>query len=309
MVNFRRVCFLTAAVSFVLCFSFHDIAADKGQNIPEYQSKVYFQDTRQELTVHFIRGRQAGPTLLIIAGIHGDEEGGYRTTERYTGVRLNKGNLIIVPRLNGPAIKAQKRRGLGGDMNRLFNLPAGSKNPDAKVVNLAKNLIRQSDYVLNLHQGYDFYNPRWISPQRNPSKWGQSNVIDSATYHLPSGKKLELGHYAKRVVHRTNSRIPDGDYHFTVNNTNTAVKWTRHQEQRGSLTYYSLYNQQKIALGLEVTKNCSLAEAISYLTIATNAAIEEAGIEAVALPPESSQSAGNTHKAKSKNLSRIKLRG
>jgi hypothetical protein len=206
-------------------------------------------------------------------------------------------------------VKARKRCGLGGDMNRLFNLPASSKNPDAKVVNLAKQLIRQSDYVLNLHQGYDFYNPRWISPKRNPSKWGQSNVIDSATFNLPGGQKLELGNYAKRVVHRTNSRIPDGDYHFTVNNTNTSFKWTRHQEQRGSLTYYSLYNQQKIALGLEATKSCPLADAIAYLTIAVNAAIAEAGIEAVALPSESSHSLDTVREAKSKNPSKVKLRG
>jgi len=209
--------------------------------------------------------------------------------------------------LNGAAIHAGKRCGLGGDMNRLFNLPPNNSNPDAKVVNLAKQLIRLSDYVLNLHQGYDFYDPRWISRQRNPSKWGQSNVIDAATFHLPDGQKLELGNYAKRVVHRANQRIPDGHYHFAVNNTNTAVKRSRHQEQRGSLTYYSLYNQQKIALGLEATKNCSLAEAISYLTIVVNAAIEEAGIQAEALPSESSQSAG-IQEAKSKSP-KVKTKG
>jgi hypothetical protein len=309
MDNFRRVCLLAVAVSLAFCVWSRAAAAGTDQPLLEYQQSAHFQKTRQELIVHTIRGAEPGPTLLIIAGIHGDEAGGYLTAERYAGVRLKKGNLIIVPRLNGPAVNAGKRSGLGGDMNRLFNLPPGSKNPDAKIVNLAKQLIRQSDYVLNLHQGYDFYNARWISPNRNPSKWGQSNIIDTATFHMPSGQKLELGNYAKRVVHRTNSRIPNGDYHFAVNNTNTAVKWTRHQEQRGSLTYYSLYNQQKIALGLEATKNCSLAEAISYLTIAVNAAIAEAGIEAVDLPSESSQSVGSVREAKSKNPAKTKLRG
>ena len=194
-------------------------------------------------------------------------------------------------------------------MNRLFSLPSDSPNPDAKVVNLAKQLIGQADYVLNLHQGYDFYNPRWISRKRNPSKWGQSNVIDTATYHLPSGRKLELGNYAKRIVHRTNTRIPNRDYHFAVNNTDTAGKWSRHKEQKGSLTYYSLYQQQKIALGVEATKNCSLAEAIAYLTIATNAAIEEAGIQAEALPSESSRSAANIQAAKARSLSKVKSKG
>lgn len=309
MGNFRRVCLLTIAVFLAACLRFNDLAAEKDRTVAEPQTRTYFQKTRHELTVHTIQGRQQGPTLLIIAGIHGDEAAGYLTAERYIDVKLGKGKLIIVPRLNGPAVDSGKRCGLGGDMNRLFNLPPGSPNPDAKLVNLAKQLIRQSDYVLNLHQGYDFYNPRWVSRKRNPSKWGQSNVIDTATYHLRSGQKLELGNFAKRVADRTNQRIPDRDFHFTVNNTNTSGKRSRHREQRGSLTYYSLYHQQKIALGLEATKNCSLAEAISYLTIAINAAIEEAGIRAEALPSESRQSAGELWEARSKSLSKGKGKG
>ena len=309
MGNFRRVCLLTVAVFLAVCFSFHGLAVDGNRTVAGSQTRTYFQETRQELTIHTIEGRQKGPTLLIIAGIHGDEGAGCLTAERYIDVKLEKGNLIIVPRLNGPAVDSGKRCGLGGDMNRLFNLPPGSSNPDAKLVNLAKQLIRQSDYVLNLHQGHDFYNPRWVSRKRNPSKWGQSNVIDKATYHLPSGRKLELGNFAKQVANRTNQRISDGDFHFTVNNTNTSGKRSRHREQRGSLTYYSLYHQQKIALGLEATKNCSLAEAISYLTIAINAAIEEAGIRAEALPSESRQSAGELWEARSKSLAKGKGKG
>jgi len=308
MGNLWRVGLLTVAVSLGSVFGFQELAAQRGQPFPETQTREFFQRTRQELKVHYIQGGQPGPTLLIIAGIHGDEKASCLTAERYADVKLLKGNLIVVPRLNAPAIKAGKRQGLGGDMNRLFGLSSGSANPDAKVINLAKQLIRQSDYVLNLHQGYDFYNPRWISRQRNPSKWGQSNVIDTATYHLPSGQKLELGQYARQVVHRANRSIPNGNYHFEVNNTNTAVKWSRHREQKGSLTYYSLYNQQKIALGLEATKNCTLAEAVAYLTIAINAAIEEAGIQAEALPSESEPPVG-LQQAKVKPPSKIKRKG
>jgi hypothetical protein len=57
-------------------------------------------------------------------------------------------------------------------------------------------------------------------------------------------------------------------------------------EQRGSLTYYALTKQHKIAFAVEATKNCSLPEAIGFLTIAINAALEEAGIQSDALPSE-----------------------
>ena len=145
-----------------------------------YQQNKFFEQTSQEVTVHFISGKEKGPTLLIFGGIHGDEAAGYLTAERYVRIKIKKGNLIVVPCLNASAISKGKRQGLGGDMNHLFDLSGtmSQRNPDTKVVDLAKSLIQRADYVINLHQAYDFYASRWISRQRNPSKWGQSNVID-----------------------------------------------------------------------------------------------------------------------------------
>jgi hypothetical protein len=154
---------------------------------------------------------------------------------------------------------------------------------------LAKSLIQRADYVINLHQAYDFYAPKWISRQRNPSRWGQSNVIDTPIYHLPNGEKLEPGRFAKAVCRRSNDRIKNRSYHFLVNDTDTSGRKSRHMEQRGSLTYYALTKQHKIALAVEATKNCSLPEAIGFLTIAINAALEEAGIQSDIYPSEDSQ--------------------
>ena len=82
----------------------------------------------------------------------------------------------------------------------------------------------------------------------------------------------------KQVSRRSNDRIKNKSYQFLVNNTNTGGPKTRHKEQKGSLTYYALTKQHKIALAVEATKNCSLPEAIAFLTIAVNSALEEAGI-------------------------------
>ncbi|MDP1991906.1 MAG: M99 family carboxypeptidase catalytic domain-containing protein, partial [Syntrophales bacterium] len=160
------------------------------------------------------------------------------------------------------------------------------RNPDTKVVDLAKSLIQRADYVINLHQAYDFYAPRWISRERNPSKWGQSNVIDTPIYYLRNGDKIEPGRFAQMVSQRSNDRIKNKSYQFLVNNTNTGGPKTRHKEQKGSLTYYAMTKQHKIALAVEATKNCSLPEAIAFLTIAVNSALEEAGIESDSLPVE-----------------------
>lgn len=244
----------------------------------------YFSGTNQEVTVYTIKGETSGPTVLIFAGIHGDERACPVVAAKYSNIRLKKGNIVVVPRLNAVAIQKKKRNGLGGDMNRLFDQPETSKNPDVKVVNLAKELIKKADYVVNMHQGHGFYSPTWINSKRNPSRWGQSNVVDAPYFDLPNGDKLELEKFANKVVQRSNENITDRRFHFQVNNTNTGSEDSRHKVQRKSLTYYAVTKEHKHAIAIEVTKNCTFAQATTYLVIALNAVINETGIVAEKLP-------------------------
>lgn len=295
MAYYRRILILTLSTFVIvyLFFAIHKILEPK-QVVMERDQRsdrrveTHFEGTEQEVAVYHLSGRERGPTLLIIGGIHGDEAAGYLTADRYINVELKKGNLIVVPRLNLPAIRKGKRHGIDGDMNRLFNLSENNNSlRDSKVVNLARSLIKNADCVLNLHQADGFYSPKWVSRKRNPSKWGQSNVIDAPTFDLPNGEKLELERFARAVAVRSNGRIGDGRFHFQVNNTNTGESKSRHKEQRMSLTYYALSRQHKVALGLEATKNCSLPEAVSFLSIVINSVMDEMGISAVHFPSES----------------------
>jgi len=288
MANHRRIVILAGIAAACLFFMVIYLASNHKTYSKQYvQVHRYFDGTNQAVPVYVISGKERGPTLLIFAGIHGDESGGYLTVERYVDVKVKKGTLIVVPRLNLPAVLKGKRQGISGDMNRLFHLPENSNStPDSKVVDLAKSLIKNADYVLNLHQGEGFYSPKWISHKRNPYKWGQCNVIDAPIFDLPNGDKLELANLAKRIAARSNSRIANKQFHFQVNNTNTASNKSLHKEQRRSLTYYALYQQHKTALALESTKNCTLPQAVSFLTIAMNSVIMEVGIQAETLPSE-----------------------
>jgi hypothetical protein len=252
---------------------------------PFSEAEAFFKGSDQEVEVYHLFGRERGPTVLIFAGIHGDESGGHLTAERYVGLKLVKGNLIIVPRLNLHAILTGRRTGLsGGDMNRKFHPSEEEKDPDDKIVDLAKSLMDRADLILNLHQGYGFYSPVWIDQARNPVRWGQCNVIDVSTFNLPDGRRFYLENFAKEVAQKINSKLIDKRYHFHVNNTNTFNKSSLHQEQRGSLTYYALARKHKMAFGIEATKNCSLPQGVGYLTLAVNAMLEKAGIVAETFP-------------------------
>lgn len=279
--------FTLTALTFGFLAGFVLLLSPYAPFIPKTTVEKFFPGTDQEVRVYHLSGYQKSPTLLIFGGIQGDETAGYLTADRYLDLKMKKGTLIIVPRLNLPAIMAGTRGGLTPDMNRLFHLSeAMEQSPDTKVVNLAKSLIRKADYVLNLHQGSGFYSPVWISNQRNPLRWGQSNIIDAPTFSLPSGEKLELEKFAENVAKLTNTRINAPPYHFKVNNTETASEDSLHKEQRQSLTFYALTGEHKMALGLEATKNCSVPEAVSFLTRAINSVIQEAGIVPESLPDE-----------------------
>jgi hypothetical protein len=257
----------------------------KGEATVFSEVRAFFKGSDQEVEVYRLFGREAGPTMLIFAGIHGDESAGYLAAERFVSLKLLKGNLIIVPRLNLYAIFTGKRTGLsGGDMNRKFYPSKEKEGPDDKIVDLAKFLIDQADIILNLHQGSGFYSPVWIDHSRNPIRWGQCNVIDISTFNLPDGRRLSLEHFANEVAQKINSKLTNKRYHFHVNNTNTFSERSLHKEQRGSLTYYALAWKHKMAFGIEATKNCSLPQAVGYLTLAVNAMLEKAGILVETLP-------------------------
>jgi len=250
--------------------------------------KTFFKRSDQEVEVYCHHGKEAGPTVLIFAGIHGDESGGYLTADRYADLKVTKGNVIVVPRLNLFAILTRRRVGLSGqDMNRKFQLSEENLDPDHKVVSLAKSLMDQADIVLNLHQGHGFYSPVWVDSTRNPTRWGQCNVVDAPAFDLPDGRRLPLERFAQNVIRKINSQIVDQRYHFHVNNTHTSSDVSLHKDQRKSLTYYALTVKHKMALGIEATKNCPLPQSIGYLTMAVNAIIEDAGIVVEAFPSTS----------------------
>ena len=284
----RWLLFLGTIGLFFLGDVFMSFSHLRGEVKTFFESQTFFKGSDQEVNVYHFLGSETGPTMLIFAGIHGDESGGYLTADRYVGLKLVKGNLIVVPRLNLYAILTGKRTGLSSkDMNRKFLTSEENKDPDDKVASLAKSLMDRADIILNLHQGHGFYSPVWIDKTRNPIRWGQCNVIDVPVFDLPDGRRLELGRFAQGVVKKINSEMVDKRYHFQVNNTNTFSKGSVHQEQRKSLTYYALTGKHKMAFGIEATKSCSLPQAIGYLTMAVNAMMKRTGIMAEAFPSAS----------------------
>lgn len=215
--------------------------------------KVYFQGTDYELHVYDIRGREKGTTILIIGGIQGNEPGGYLSADSYADIALKKGRLIIVPRANLPSI-ILNRRGINADMNRKFK-SRSQRIYEERVVAILKKLIRQSDVLLNLHDGSGFYRPVWEGIWKNPMRFGQSIIADAEKFYSKKYcKMLYLGEIARKVAVAVNKKIKNPEYHFHFNNHDTLSPNTRHPEQRKSATYYALTHCGIPAYGIETSK-------------------------------------------------------
>ncbi len=239
---------------------------------------VYFKGTDYELHVYDIKGREKGPTILIIGGIQGDEPGGYLSADSYADISLKKGRLIIVPRANLPSI-IMNRRGVNVDMNRKFKSKS-QRVYEEKVVAILKKLIRQSDVLLNLHDGSGFYRPVWISPWKNPMRFGQSIIADAETYYSHKyHRTLYLGKIARKVASAVNKKIKNPEYYFHFNNHNTISPNTLHKEQKKSATYYALTKCGIPAYGIETSKFLpSTHLKVLYHNMVVNEFLKEYGV-------------------------------
>jgi len=231
---------------------------------------TFFENTDYELHVYRSYGKEDGNTLLLIGGIQGDEPGGFLSADLYADLHLSKGNLIVVPRANFRSILLNRRK-INDDMNRKF---AGDKknNYETKVVKILKQLIAESDMLLNLHDGSGFYSDKWEGPDRNPKKYGQSIIADCDVYQ-PEGEDgpIHLGEMARSVINEMNRKIDDDSLKFHFNNHNTSKKDSIHKEQRKSATYYALYKCGVPAFGIETSKSLPLETKVRHHNLAINA--------------------------------------
>ena len=101
--------------------------------------------------------------MFIGGGAHGDEPAGAAAAEAIRHWPIVRGKLVVVPRANVPALKANKRSIPGapraeGNLNRNYptshsEAPRGT--PAREIWALV--LEQQPDWLLDLHEGYDFH--------------------------------------------------------------------------------------------------------------------------------------------------------
>ena len=214
-------------------------------------------------------------TLLVIAGIHGNEPGGYfAASVLATHYTITSKNLWIVPNLNKESI-LNNSRGIHGDMNRKFSL-IKEKDKDKPIIEEIKKIIlsKKVSLVLNLHDGHGFYRKENQGSIFNPTAWGQTCVIDQCNLNQnqPFGN---LNTIALSVKNNINKKLLKQHHSFDVKNTNTQYE---DEAMQLSLTYFAVTNN-KPAFAVETSKNLSsLAQKVFYQLLAIEEYMKIMGI-------------------------------
>jgi len=128
-----------------------------------------------------------GPTIMIVAGMHGNEPAPPMAAEQIAGWEITKGRLIIIPRANVLALDANKRHTPNedethSDLNRQF--PTDDL-PQTELASAIWSIVEeyQPALLIDMHEGYDFY-------KINSDSVGSSVIPDKTEYTRTLGKNV-----------------------------------------------------------------------------------------------------------------------
>lgn len=153
-----------------------------------------------EIPVHVFNAKKPGPTVLLQAGLHGDEINGIETLRRmleHNDFDIEKGCAIVVPILNiFGFIHFSRDVPDGKDVNRSFPGRKSGSLASRMAYHYTKEVLPQIDFGIDLHTGggqrHNFPQVRYTAmdePSKNFAK------IFDAPFYFPS--KLISGSFRK----------------------------------------------------------------------------------------------------------------
>lgn len=110
-------------------------------------------DFETEVTV--IKGKEAGPSVYVIAGIHGDEEAAWQTGKLLKKATIKAGTLyVIAPANRWGAEKLPKSRYIDGkDPNRVWPGNPSGNSAEQVAYSIFKDVeAKKPDFVFDLHE-------------------------------------------------------------------------------------------------------------------------------------------------------------
>jgi len=133
------------------------------------------------------RSKKAGPTTLLLAGVHGDEINGIEIIRRIMDqkalVNIKSGTVIVIPIVNVFGfINSSRYVPDGKDVNRSFPGTLNGSLASRIARTLTKYIFPTVDYIFDFHTGGDL---RYNYPQIRYTKGDTESKKLAAVFHAP----------------------------------------------------------------------------------------------------------------------------
>ena len=138
-----------------------------------------------------VNGADDGPTLLVIAGVHGDEyEGIAAIPQVYSTIEPKdlRGRLVMVPVCNMPAYEAALRSSPIDGLNLARVFPGDINGTITQQIAwwIGEKLLRHADFLIDLHTGGIAYElPTLIGYVHDESELGQATLEAAEAFGAP----------------------------------------------------------------------------------------------------------------------------
>ncbi len=138
-----------------------------------------------------VTGESDGPTLLVLAGVHGDEyEGIVAIPQLYEQIEPDhlNGTLLMVPVCNVPAYEgAQRSSPIDGlNLARVFPGQRDGSITQQIAYWICEKLLRHADFMIDLHTGGIAYElPLLVGYVHDESAYGQASLAISRAFGAP----------------------------------------------------------------------------------------------------------------------------
>lgn len=132
------------------------IALGQSRTLDFSIAKLYTA-TKVEIPIIIERSKKPGPTVLLTAGIHGDEINGVEIVRQLIARKLNKprrGTIICIPILNVFGfLNGDRSFPDGRDLNRVFPGTKSGSLASRVAYHFTKKVLPHADYCLDFHTG------------------------------------------------------------------------------------------------------------------------------------------------------------
>ncbi len=164
---------------------------------------VLAKGTVYATNMYIIKSGKAGPVVMIVGGVHGNEPAGYIAAGRMVNTEIKKGTLIVLPRANNRAVERNVRYYKGhGDLNRDFPTSKYG-SADGTLARAIWSAVKKYDidYLMDMHEGYNY------------AKLQSSSSVGQSLIYYPTGSFRST---VSSIVYKLNSSISTNYKEFSL---------------------------------------------------------------------------------------------